>query len=194
MENGFSVESALQHLEDLGAYLKGHFLLTTGRHSDQFFLLARLTERPAVLDVWARELAGRLEPYEARTVVGPAVGGIIPAYAVGRHWPTARVLFAEKGDGAEMVFKRGFCFSPGESCVVVEDAVTTGSSVAKVIHAVEAAGGVVKAVGAMVDRRSGPLAFDKPLEALVRISGIPNWDPQECPLCAKGVPLQRPKS
>ncbi len=190
----WSDEAAWDSLTQTGAYLKGHFLLTTGRHSDQFFLLARLTEHPDMLEPWAKTLAERLASLDVQTVIGPAVGGIIPAFAVARHWPGSRVLFAEKDGDGGMAFKRGFRIEPGERVVLVEDAVTTGSSVAKVIAAVKGAGGEVAGVGAFVDRSHGPLAFEEPLTALLKVGNIPNWDADHCPLCQEGLPLTRPKS
>ncbi|MCY0878034.1 MAG: orotate phosphoribosyltransferase [Firmicutes bacterium] len=188
----FSEVEAWRMLEASGAYLRGHFLLTTGRHSDQFFLLSRLSERPDWLWVWARALAERLEPFGVRTVVGPAVGGIIPAFAVASCWPGSRMLFAEKDTRGGMSFRRGFAISPGEAVVVVEDAVTTGKSVAAVIAAVEGAGGEVRAVGAWVDRSQDGPAFRPPLVALLK-ADVPHWSPDACPLCRQGVPLSRPK-
>ncbi|MCY0898573.1 MAG: orotate phosphoribosyltransferase [Firmicutes bacterium] len=185
--------AAWDMLTQAGAYLQGHFLLTTGRHSNQFFLLSRLSEHPAWLWRWAQALAARLEPFGAKTVVGPAVGGIIPAFAVASCWQDSRMLFAEKDTNGGMVFKRGFQIHPGEAVVVVEDAVTTGKSVAEVIQAVQQAGGVVSAVGAWVDRSQGPLQFDLPFIALLRVHHVPNWEPEACPLCHQGVPLSRPK-
>lgn len=187
----------LDELAKHQAYLKGHFVLTTGRHSDQFLLMARLTEKPEALAVWTKELAQRLKGYGARTVIGPAVGGIIPAYAVASEWTGSRMLFAEKTESGTMRFKRGFTLAPQEPVVVVEDVVTTGSSVDKVIQAIHEVGGVVVAVGALVDR-----GHDKPhwasmgFEALLRLSpgSIPTWAPEECPLCQAGIPLTRPKA
>ena len=190
----FSPDNGLHLLREAGAYLTGHFLLTTGRHSDQFFLFARLTERPDLLAPWTDELARRLAPLGVKTVIGPAVGGIIPAFAVAQQWPGSRVLFAEKDGEGGMRFKRGFHIEPGEPVIIVEDAVTTGSSVAKVVDAVRQAQGRVAAVGALVDRSSGALRFAEPLIALLRVDNIPNWDPDECPLCRQQVPLTRPKS
>ncbi len=187
----------LNELAKHQAYLKGHFVLTTGRHSDQFLLMARLTERPWALAEWTKELAFRLKDYGARTVVGPAVGGIIPAYAVASEWEGSRMLFAEKSDNGSMSFKRGFSLAPGEKVVVVEDVVTTGSSVDKVIEAVHGAGGMVVAVGALVDRgHDKPHWNDRGFEALLRLApgSIPTWDPGECPLCQAGIPLTRPKA
>ncbi|PSR20984.1 MAG: orotate phosphoribosyltransferase [Sulfobacillus acidophilus] len=192
MTQTFESDRAWTLLRQARAYLTGHFALTTGRHSDQFFLLARLTERPDWLYPWAKELAGRLTPYRPAIVVGPAMGGIIPAFAVAAQWPGTRMLFAEKEGGA-MRFKRGFQIEPGEPVIVVEDAVTTGGSVAQVIEAVEGLGGQVRAVGALVDRSQGSLAFSAPFEAVLRAPNIPAWEPHECPLCRQGVPLTRPK-
>lgn len=190
----FDPNHGLSLLAEAGAYLRGHFLLTTGRHSDQFFLLARLTERPDLLEPWTNELARRLSSYNVSTVVGPAVGGIIPAFAVSRCWPGSRMLFAEKDDRGGMRFKRGFRIDPEEPVIIVEDAVTTGSSVAKVVDAVKQAGGRVAAVGALVDRSQGPLRFEEPLVALLTVGNIPNWEPEDCPLCRQGVELTRPKA
>lgn len=190
----FNQETAWETLKQCGAYLEGHFLLTTGRHSNQFFLFARLTEHPDLLEPWASALAARLARWGALTVVGPAVGGIIPAYAVASHWPGARVLFAEKASSGAMTFRRGFRIQTGETVVVIEDAVTTGSSVAAAIDAVKQQGGRVAAVGALLDRSQGRLRFEQPLVALLRAPHIPNWAPEDCPLCRAGVPLSRPKA
>lgn len=184
----------LKDMEENGAYLRGHFLLTTGRHSDQFFLLARLTEHSSRLQQWAKRLADLIAPYRPETVAGPAVGGIIPAYAVARELTQVRVIFAEKGEDGAMVFKRGFRVRPGERVAVIEDAVTTGYSVHQVVQLVRQTGGEVVAVGTLVDRHSGELPDWPAFEAVLRVDAVPSWDPQECPLCQQGIPLSRPKS
>lgn len=183
----------LEDLQDVGAYLTGHFLLTTGRHSDTFFLLARLTERPDRLIPWISLLRERLGETGAHTVVGPAVGGIIPAYQLASAMGHTRVLFAEKGADGTMQFRRGFKLAPGEPVIVVEDAVTTGFSVGKVISAVEEQGGRVAAVGALVSRAQGTLPWTVPMVSVLELTGVRNWDPSECPLCQEGVPLSAPK-
>ncbi|MCL6562310.1 MAG: orotate phosphoribosyltransferase [Firmicutes bacterium] len=180
----------LEELKETGAYLEGHFLLTTGRHSDRFFLMARLTEHPRRLERWTDHLALRVRRFSPRAVVGPAVGGIIPAYALARALD-ARALFCEKVDQG-MAFRRGFRLEPGEPVVVIEDAVTTGSSVQKVIDAVQAAGGMVRAVAALVDRTGGHSPWPYPYEACLRVR-VDSWEPSDCPLCRAGVPLERPK-
>lgn len=184
----------LNDLEEIGAYLRGHFLLTTGRHSDQFFLLARLTEQPHRLEEWAGQLAQKLASYRTETVVGPAMGGILPGYAMARQWPGSRFIFAEKASDGTMEFRRGFRLEHGEPVVIVEDAVTTGSSVDKVVTAVQRAGGIVKALGALVDRSPGMERWaPTPFEAVVSVRDIPAWEPKDCPLCQQQIPLNWPK-
>lgn len=186
-------EDLLQELKDVGAYLKGHFLLTTGRHSDQFFLLARLTERPRVLSRWAERLQEQiaaLGPVDA--VVGPAVGGIIPAYAVAYALNGPKAIFAEKASDDTMIFRRGFTLSPGQNVVVVEDAVTTGASVGKVLDAVKATGATVKAVAALVDRTGGNPPWPLPFLSVLSLT-VPSWSQDECPQCREGRELVSPK-
>jgi orotate phosphoribosyltransferase len=183
----------LEDLQEVGAYLRGHFLLTTGRHSDTFVLLARLTEWPERLAPWMSLLEQKLGSIPARTIVGPAVGGIIPAYQFAVTHGNSRVLFAEKEADGTMRFRRGFQFEPGEPVIIVEDAVTTGSSVMKVMDAVRRQGGRVAAIGALVDRSREPLPWDLPFQSVITLRGIENWPADECPLCQAHVPLASPK-
>ncbi|PSR29986.1 MAG: orotate phosphoribosyltransferase [Sulfobacillus thermosulfidooxidans] len=189
-----STAGTLEDLREIGAYLQGHFLLTTGRHSDTFFLLARLTERPDKLRAWISLLQEQMQDIEARTVVGPAMGGIIPAYQLAALRPSNRVIFAEKGEGGKMVFRRGFQLEVGEPVIIVEDAVTTGSSVNKVIDAVIDQGAHVAAVGCLVNRtQNQSVPWRVPFFSVLNVSGIQNWAPDDCPLCRQGIPLTKPK-
>lgn len=177
-------------LKETGAWLQGHFLLTTGLHSPEFFLLARLFEQPPLASAVGEALAEKLIAYRAEAVAGPALGGIILAHEVARALGV-RSLFAEK-DHDGMRFKRGFRLEPGQRVVVVEDAVTTGQSAARVVAAVQAAGAEPVAVAAVVDRSGGKAPFPVPFVSLLTLT-VPNYRPEECPLCAAGVPLQSPK-
>lgn len=190
---GRDQEARLRELAEVGGYLEGHFELTTGRHSNQFFMLARLTERPWLLSRWAKELAeqlGEVGPLDA--VVGPAMGGILPGYAVAQEMKGVRMIFAEKGPDQSMVLRRGFHVEPGAPVVVVEDAVTTGSSVSKVIHTLQANGARIKAVATLVDRTGGASPWAIPFFSVVSIA-VPSWLPADCPLCDSQLPLIRPK-
>lgn len=196
-------------LEETGAHQHGHFRLTTGLHSDEFFLLARAFQYPEVLERLGAALAarlgrvlpatgggpagraGRVGLWPVGAVVGPAMGGVLLAHAVARVLG-GRSLFAEKEADGSMRLKRGFRLAPGEPVVVVEDAVTTGGSVRKTMEAVAAAGGRVVAVGAVVDRSGDKADFGVPFVSLLSRS-VATFTPEECPLCQRGVPLVEPK-
>ncbi|PZN13159.1 MAG: orotate phosphoribosyltransferase [Bacillota bacterium] len=197
-------------LNQTGAHRYGHFRLTTGLHSDEFFLLARAFQYPEVLERLGAALAARLRRVlpaadagqggpagsgpvagTVGAVVGPAMGGVLLAHAVARVLG-GRSLFAEKEADGSMRLKRGFALAPGEPVVVVEDAVTTGGSVRKTMEAVARAGGRVVAVGAVVDRSGGKADFGVPFVSLL-CRDVAAFVPEECPLCRRGVPLVEPK-
>lgn len=172
----------LDLLAERGAVLTGHFLLTSGRHSDVYVEKARMLEDPVLVTRLAREVASWYEGVEA--VVSPAVGAIPLGFAVAQA-AGARFLFAEREDG-RMALRRGFALSAGERTLVVEDVVTTGGSAREVWDLVRAAGAEALGVAAMVDRTAGPV--DLPLRALARVEARV-FAPEECPLCAAGEPL-----
>lgn len=167
--------------------LKGHFLLSSGKHSDAYVEKARLFEHPDVVGRLAAEIASWYEGVQA--VVSPAVGAIPLGFAVAQI-ASARFLYAER-EGGNLVFRRGFRLGPGERTLVVEDVLTTGGSAAEVSELVRVSGAELLGVAAAVDRSIEALPF--PFRALVRV-GFAVHDPEECPLCAKGVPLEAPGS
>ena len=178
-------------LRDCGSLLDGHFLLTSGRHSNRFILLAQALQHPAQAERLCRALA---EPFQGQgilTVMGPAVGGIILAFEVARALG-ARGFFAEKTAEGRMALRRGFALRPGERTLVVEDAVSTGGSVSQVIELVRAAGALALGVSVIADRTGGKLKLGLPLHTLLTLD-IASWNAEECPLCRAGVPLARPK-
>lgn len=166
-----------------GAVLSGHFLLTSGKHSDTYVEKARMLEDPALVLRLAREMARWHEDVE--TVASPAVGAIPLGFAVALE-AGARFLFAEREGGA-LTLRRGFRLRPGERVLVVEDVVTTGGSAAEVVDLVRDAGARPVGAVALVDRSPGELPF--PLRALIRVEARV-YDPAACPLCADGVPME----
>lgn len=181
-----------QDLVETGADLTGHFLLTTGFHSPRFFLMARLGELPEKMLRWGEKLAELLAPYDAPTVVGAALGGIIPAYAVASA-SNRRLLVAGKTGQGQMALYPG-AINPGEKVLVIEDAVATGSSIKKVMRAVEAQSGVVVAIGALVHRGS-TIDWPVPYHSIISLQEpIAMWTSESCPLCQSGIPLTRPKA
>lgn len=172
------------------ALLSGHFQLSSGRHSDRYVQCALLLARPVEAEAVGAALGDRLAEHRPQLVVGPALGGVIVAHEVARRLGTA-CFFAERKDG-EMALRRGFAVAPGTRVAVVEDVVTTGGSAREVVELLRAAGADVVAVGCIVQRAAGN-PFDVPLQALLHLP-VQSWTPEECPLCAQGVPASKPGS
>ena len=178
-------------LDRTGAVRRGHFLLTSGLHSDLFLLCAQLMQYPHELDPIASALAAPFRNASVEVVAGPAVGGIILSYEVARHLH-ARAIFAEKGGDGRMVLRRGFTVRSGERVLVVEDALTTGGSTRGVVTALREAGAEVIGAAVLVDRSGGAVDVGVPVRALLTLN-VNVWNPADCPLCRAGVPLVAPK-
>jgi len=174
-----------------GVVREGHFLLTSGRHSSRFFLFAPAFSLPPVAEEIGRAIAARFEGQGIETVIGPAMGGIILAHEVARALGV-RSVYAEK-DGERMTLKRGFTLRAGEKVLVVEDAISTGGSVDKVLAICREAGTDIAGVGVVVDRSHGAVDVGVPMQALLTL-GVPSWAPDDCPLCREGHLLERPKA
>ncbi len=171
-----------------GAVLKGHFLLTSGQHSDMYVEKFRLLERPDLTEPIMRMLADRFRGAGVEVVLGPAVGGIIVAYEIARQLGV-RAVFAERQWG-NLTLRRGFKLRPGERCLVVEDVVTTGGSVREALGVARRAGADIVGVALIADRSGGQaLDFGVPVEYLVSLD-VPHWDADQCPLCRAGVPIE----
>ena len=177
--------------ERTGALLKGHFLLTSGRHGDQYFQCALVLQHPGYTEMLCRELAARFSGEGITAVVGPALGGIIVSYETARALG-ARGLFAERENGV-MRLRRGFSLKPGEKVLVVEDVITTGGSVREVIEMVRNLGGEVAGAGVLVDRSSGAAKLGVRTEALLTTQAV-SCTPGDCPLCKMGIPAVKPGS
>ncbi|MGQ9557600.1 MAG: orotate phosphoribosyltransferase [Desulfurispora sp.] len=184
-------EEIMQIFHQTGALLEGHFLLSSGRHSDRYFQCALVLQYPEYASRLARALAERIELPAIQTVASPALGGVIAGYEVARALGV-RSIFAERENG-RMTLRRGFSISPGEQVVVVEDVVTTGGSVREVMQVVREAGGVVAGVAALVDRSGGRVDFGVPLWSLVQLK-VQSYAPDDCPLCRQELPVVKPGS
>jgi orotate phosphoribosyltransferase len=182
-----TAEEARRLFERHGAILSGHFLLSSGRHSDRYVEKARVLEHPEVAMALSREIASWYPAVDV--VVAPAVGAIALGFAVALA-AGARSMFAEREAG-RMSLRRGFLLSPGERTLVVEDVVTTGASAGEVFELVRASGAKRLGVAALIDRSVGPVGF--PLRAVLRLDAS-TWDPGACPLCRSGAPLESPGS
>lgn len=174
-----------------GALLEGHFLLTSGRHSNQYMQCAQVLQYPHYAARLAENLAGAFQDDKVQTVIGPAMGGILVAHEVARALGV-RALFTERENGI-MRLRRGFTLSPGEKVLIVEDVITTGGSVREVIEVVRENGALPVGVGVLVDRSGGQVDFGLPLSSVIKLK-IESYLPGECPLCAEGIPFVKPGS
>lgn len=171
--------------------MDGHFLLTSGLHSSRFMQCSQLLQYPGQTETICRRLS---EPYldqDINVIIGPAMGGVILAYETARAL-NARAIYAEPVEG-KMALRRGFKINPGEKVLVVEDAVTTGGSVRKVLDLLASIGVTASGVAVMVDRSAGRVDFGLPIHTLLQVE-IKSFSPDQCPLCLEGIPLQKPKS
>ncbi len=171
--------------------LHGHFLLTSGRHSDTYMQCAKLFADPKESEALCAELAERLKCFNADVVLSPAVGGIIMGYEVARKLGVKN-YFAERVDG-KMTLRRGFALVPGSKVIVVEDVVTTGGSVKEVIALARNAGCEVAAAASIVDRSNGAVDFGVPYKALLTME-VKSYEADECPLCKDGSVPYKPGS
>jgi len=192
------MNDAVSLLKQSGALLEGHFLLSSGRHGDRYFQCARLLEHP---DRTAAALAGVVEALKADmkagklhidAVVGPAMGGIVVAYELGRQLGLP-AFFTERDDAGTMTLRRGFEVKPGQNLLIAEDVVTTAKSSGECAKALEEAGGQIAAVVCIVDRRAPDVEVPWPFYAACRVEAA-TWDAGECELCKKGLPLVKPGS
>ena len=173
------------------AVLEGHFILSSGLHSNRYIQCALVLQHPRIAEQLCSELAAKLRHVGAKVVAAPALGGVIVSHEVARALGV-RALFTERQDGA-MTLRRGFSFEPGEPTLVVEDVITTGLSTRETMTAVEQAGGRVVGVGSLIDRSGGAVDFRLPKASLVNLT-VQNYKPEECPLCKSGIPAVKPGS
>lgn len=181
----------LEIFKKSGALLEGHFLLTSGRHSNVYFQCARVLQYPAYMEKICSNIAEYFKNYEIDTVISPAIGGIIVGQEVARQL-NKRSIFAEREDKA-LTLRRGFSLEPGEKVLVCEDVVTTGGSVFEVIDIVKNSGAVVVGVGCIVDRSNGKVNFGYPQKSAVMMDVI-SFPADDCELCKKGLPVIKPGS
>lgn len=183
-------EEILEIFKSSGALLEGHFQLTSGLHSPHYFQCAKVLQYPGHARALCSEIAGHFDGMDVDVVIAPALGGIVVGQEVGRQL-NVRTMFTERKDG-QMQLRRGFQVAKYEKVLVCEDVVTTGGSVGEVIQIVRSMGGLPVGVGAVVDRSGGAAPFENFFAPLVM--EVVTYDPAACPLCAKGVPVDKPGS
>ena len=170
------------------ALLQGHFKLTSGKHSDIYYEKFMILKRPKICEQVCREMAERFKSYNVELVVGPTTGGILIAYEVAKSLGVDAIYAEPSDDGKSRVFKRGFYIDPGTKVLIVDDVLTTGRSIFEVIDLVNSYEADIVGIGEFLDRSGGKTKFDYPFKALATVEANA-WEPDVCPLCAKGDPI-----
>ncbi len=176
---------------DSGALLEGHFILRSGLRSRQFFQCALALQEMPVVEKLAAALTAKVRALEPRTVVSPAMGGLVIGQEVARQLGV-RFIFAEKEDG-KLVLRRGFKIAPAERVLVVEDVVTKGGRVQETIDIVRAHAGAVVGVGMVVDRSDGTLNLGVPMFSVLRLH-VETFHPDKLPPDLAKIPAIKPGS
>ncbi len=188
-----SNERVTEILKEAGVLLEGHFLLTSGRHSNKYLQCARIFRNTKYSEELCSALAELYANDNIQLVIGPAMGAVQMAYEVSRHIGCEN-FFTERDETGAMTLRRGFVVEAGQRVLVVEDVVTTGGSVKEVIELIQKAGGIVAGVGSIVDRTGGKIDFGVPFKA-VYSADVASWEAADCPLCKEGnLELVKPGS
>jgi orotate phosphoribosyltransferase len=186
-------EEVLALFRETEALLEGHFLLTSGLHSPQYFQCAKVLQCPQHAERLCREIAEHFRTENIDVVISPALGGIIVGQEVARQLG-ARSIFAERATDI-LQLRRGFEIKAGERVLACEDVVTTGGSIGEVVNIAAKSGGSIAGVACIVDRSGGrPGAnLGEKLFSVLRMDVV-TYKPEECPLCQQKKPLVKPGS
>jgi orotate phosphoribosyltransferase len=173
------------------ALLTGHFLLSSGLHSDKYLQCAKVLQYPGLAHILCKQLAVRFKKKNPTVVLAPALGGVVVSFEVARAL-RARSIFAER-QGDRFTLRRGFDLSEGDRVLIVEDVVTTGASVKELISLATLKGAELVGVGAIINRATGDLGFNVRFETLLGLN-IATYPPRDCPFCKEGLRLVKPGS
>ena len=179
----------IEILKETDALLEGHFLLSSGKHSNRYVQCAKVLRYPDKAEQILKPVAEKLKEMDIDVLVGPAMGGIIVAYELGRQLGL-EAIFTERVDNI-MALRRGFEIKEGSKVVICEDVVTTGKSSMEVKELLESMGAKVLAIASIIDRTSSKLELD--VISSLRVD-IDTYDKEDCPLCKAGIEVVKPGS
>lgn len=185
----------LEILRSCDALLEGHFRYTSGRHGDRYFEKIKIVREPGFVDELGNMMADLMEDCRDRVdaVCAPAYGAVVFGFSTALHMGK-KFAFLQRDSSGKMTVRSGFRDTVENARVLlVEDVSTTGGSIVESIDALEAFGAEVVQVGLIVDRTAGNLELPVPYRALLSVEAV-SWDPDECPLCAGGIPITVPGS
>ncbi len=181
----------IEILREVEALLEGHFLLSSGRHSNRYVQCAKLLQYPDKAEKVLSIVVDKIKDLDIDIVVGPAMGGVIVAYELGRQLGKP-AIFTERENGA-MTLRRGFEIKKGQKVLVTEDVITTGKSSLEAIEAIKAYGGEVVGIACIVDRRGNNAEVNYPIYSAIRLE-VESYDKDQCPLCKQGIEYVKPGS
>ncbi len=182
----------LSAFEQTGAYLKGHFRLTSGLHSPEYLQCAKVLQYPNYAERFGQQIQQQFEGLSVEVVCAPAMGGLMIGHEVARAFGV-RFIFTERDTDGKMTLRRGFAVTPGEKVLIVEDVITTGGSTREVVELLQSLGATVVAAASIVDRSNGQADVGVPRIALATLQ-VTTYEPATCPLCKQGIPLVKPGS
>lgn len=187
-------EEVLKAYEDTNALLKGHFRLSSGRHSDRYLQSALVMQYPEVAEKLCGALAGKVKGLGPQVIVSPAMGGLFVGHELARALKIRHIFTERNKETDAMELRRAFSVEKGEKFFAVEDIITTGKSVKESIQVIKGLGGEPVGVGCLIDRSGGAeKVFDIPVRALATLK-VESWEEKDCPLCKKGEPVIKPGS
>lgn len=187
------MEKTIELLKKSNALLEGHFILSSGKHSDKYVQCAKLIQNPKYCEEVAKIIADKVKQAGIKVdlCVGPAMGGIIIAYEVARALGVD-AIFTER-ENNEMTLRRGFEIKEGQKVIIVEDVITTGKSSFETVDVIKAHGGDVVALTSIVNRSHVDEINGLPLISAVKIE-VNAWYPDELPDDLKNIPAIKPGS
>jgi orotate phosphoribosyltransferase len=189
-------ESVLELFRSTGAYLQGHFRLTSGLHSAEYLQSALVLQHPPAAEKLGRMLAEEVRKIAGEKiglVVSPAMGGLIIGHEVARALGTRFIFMEREPATGKMTLRRGFTADSGEATVVIEDVITTGGSTRDVIEILQAGEVKVLAAGSIIDRSGGQADVTVQRVALATLQVAAHY-PEHCPMCKLGIPAVKPGS
>jgi len=184
-------EGMSQLFKETSALLTGHFLLTSGLHSEKYLQCARVLQWPEHAERLAQALALKFIQNPPDLILSPAIGGITIGYEVGRALK-CRALFAERQEG-KLTLRRGFIIHPGEKVLIVEDVITTGGSTRETMEVAHSCGGLVVGAASLIDRSGGSADLGVVYNSLWTLN-VPTYTAETCPLCQQGSQPVKPGS
>lgn len=183
----------LHLFQELGVVTHGHFLLSSGRHSDEYWEKFRVFEHPRVTEQLCQEMAARYRASNLAVVIGPTTGGALLAQEVARQLGV-RCMIAEPNAAGGRELRRGFVLQPNTRVLVVDDVLTTGLSLRETLEALQPYQPEILGVEVMIDRSNGLASqqFGVPCQALLNVTAARSYAPADCPLCREGSPVVKP--